>query len=187
MKRTIRLSESELRHMISESVRSALNELHSLTADSALAKAKEQYQQLVSSGQENSPKAQKLLRQIEAFKKYNDFDIDSVEDLDKKNEYGRSASDYVNDVTQASGVKVDPKSWFNADQIYRDNGKKFDYQNMNQQQMNMVQDVNNMPYQKQNYSNIKSPQSFGYEYQKPKKGFMGIGRQKGGWQYKPTK
>ena len=187
MKRTIRLRESELRQMITESVKNVLNELHSLTADSAFVQARDKYNELVANGQENTPQAQKLLRQMQTFKNYNDFDINSEEELDKKNEYGNSPSKFFNDITSASGVKVDPKEYYRAMEKYSNNGDKYDYNNMSQREMNSYQKIKDMPYANQNYSknHMKTPQSLGYEYSKGKKGFFGIGGKKGGWKVKP--
>ena len=189
IKRTIKINEAELNKIVNESVKRVLKEINGLTADAAYVKAKQRYDQLVAAGQGNTAEAQKLLRQMNTFQAYNDFDTnDNPESMDNKNAYGNSAGQYFKDVANAYGMKnFDPKQWAETEKQYKANGNQYDYKTMNQNAMNQHQQFGNLPYVKnQNFANPQSPQSFGLQYNQGKKGFMGIGKQKAGWQGNPN-
>ena len=181
----IKLTESMLRDIIRESI----NELHTFTADSALQKAQAKLDELEANGQGNTPYAEKLRRQIKTFDAYNT--ADGSEDVNKKNEFGRSASDILGDVAQASGIKdFDAQTFMDADKKFNANGKQYNWQGMSQREMNMHHAMMNAPGAKQNYSSsktVKNPQELGYNYGGGKKGFMGIGKKPNTWRLNESK
>ncbi len=63
MRRTIRLNESELRHMIVESVKRILRETSTDTVDSATEKAKEKYKQYLNRYGDKDPRTQQAYSQ----------------------------------------------------------------------------------------------------------------------------
>ncbi len=186
MKRRIRLSESDLHSIIKESVHTILNELNSLTADSAYVKARDEYKRLSNAGRENTPEAQRRKRQMDTFNKYNEFnEINSPEDIDKKNEYGNTMRQNLTDYADAYGMDdFDPYSFAKTEFQYQDNGGRYDHTQMSQKDMNQHERFSNLPYVKnQDYSpsRMKSPQQLGLRYQKGKNGFLGIGKKPGRW------
>lgn len=68
MRRTIRLNESELRHMIVESVKRILREISTDTVDSATEKAKEKYKQYLNRYGDKDPRTQQAYSQYIKFK-----------------------------------------------------------------------------------------------------------------------
>lgn len=177
--------ESSIRRAVREAVMRRLNEVNNLTADSAYVKAKQKYDDLVANGQENTPEAEKRKRQMQQFQDYTTFkDVDENDPtaLNAPNEFGNTPSNYMSDIANAYGMKdFKPKNWLNTQRQYSANGDRYDHTNMTQRDMQMHQEFENLPYNKQNYNDMKSPEEFGLTYQPGKKGFMGIGRKPGKW------
>ena len=85
---------------VRRAVRSAINEVNNLTADSAYVKAKGEYDNLVAGGQENTPQAQKRKRQMQQFQDYTTFkDVDENDptSLNAPNEFGNTPNRYMNE------------------------------------------------------------------------------------------
>lgn len=183
-KKVVRLTESQLHNIIAETVTKILKEVNSLTADSALAKAKDRYDALVKNGQGNTPQAAKLKQQIDTFTAYNDTDDENVT---KKNAYGRTHLDRVGDHAKASGIEGTPQQVWDSIQNYYKNDKTYD--GMNRRQAEIAHQANTKGFQGNTYDYEKrrflSPEEMGYTYEKGKKGFLGIGGKKGGWRYNP--
>jgi hypothetical protein len=117
MKRTIRLNESELRHMIAESVKRILRETSTDTIDSATEKAKEKYEQYFNRYGENDPRTQQAYSQYVKFSNKWDSEYD-------KGNVARQARMLTNREKRQSGERtyVNGTGWRNND--YKNNDEK---------------------------------------------------------------
>lgn len=120
MKRTIRLNESELRHMIAESVKRILRETSTDTIDSATEKAKEKYEQYFNRYGENDPRTQQAYSQYVKFSNKWDSEYD-------KGNVARQARMLTNREKRKSGERtyVNGTGWRNND--YKNNDEKINH------------------------------------------------------------
>lgn len=174
MKQRIRLTESDLHGIIKESVKRVLNEISGFTAQSAGAKAQERYNNLSKGGQ-NSPYGQKLQRQINTFDQYNNVDANNA------NQFGRTQNDVLNDIIKAAGLRCTPEQLLTAYNKYESNGGQFNYQNMTQFDMEILQKA--LPIM--NMNSQGDPRNYGMNYGGGKKGFLGFGKRSNSWTYGP--
>ena len=111
MKRTIRLNESELRHVIVESVKRILRETSTDTVDSAIEKAKEKYKQCLNKYGDNDPRTKQAYYQYSKFKNKWDSEYN-------KGNVSRRARMLTDREKRQSGERtyVSGKGWRNNDE-----------------------------------------------------------------------